>query len=71
MRLFLTQTIILVSPFFGSCMSLLQNARAAARFAYDGPGQLVQLLGAPLGWPEPIYKHVGYGFELGFPAGTI
>ena len=52
-------------------MSLLQNARAAARFAYDGPGQIVQLLGAPLGWPEPIYKHVGYGFESRFPAGTI
>ena len=52
-------------------MSLLQTARVAARFAYDGPGQLVQLLGAPLGCHEPIYKRVGYGFESRFPEGTF
>ena len=52
-------------------MSLPQTARLTARFAYDGPGQLVQLLGVPLGWSEPIYKRVGYGFESCFPAGTI
>lgn len=50
-------------------MSLLQIGYGN-RFAYDGPGQLVRV-GAPLGWPEPIYMHFGYGFISRFSAGTI